>query len=135
MPVVADTPFRQVNACDGALAGLAVELNRAAMQFDQSFRQRQPEPNPVMLARHAVADLSEWRQGDRNLVGRHPDAAVRDAEGDAMSCPVLDTEVNLSACRGKFDRIGEQVDEDLGQLRGICDDRWEPVFHLADELN
>src|SRR5690242_6366886 len=105
MPIVADTPFRQVNACDGAPAGLAVELDRAAMQFDQSFRQRQPEPDAVMLAGHAVADLSERRQGDRYLLGRHADTGVRNAEGDALCGTVLHTEVNLAACRGKFDRI------------------------------
>src|SRR5205807_4082408 len=113
MPVIADTPFRQVNACDSALAGLAVELDRAAMQFDQSLCQRQPEPDAVMLAGHAVADLSERRQCDRYLLGRHADAGVLDAEGDALRGTVLHTEVNLAACRGKFDRVGEQVDEDL----------------------
>src|SRR5438874_1714781 len=61
---IALAPFGQISNSmtrehDGVGLGLAVELNRAAVQFDQSLRRRKPEPHPVMLARHAVADLSE----------------------------------------------------------------------------
>ena len=67
VPVVADTPFRQVNACDGALARVAVDLDRAAMQLDQPFGQRQPEADAVVFAVEAAIDLAERRQRDRDL--------------------------------------------------------------------
>ena len=105
------------------------------MQFDQSLRQRQTEAYPVMFPGEAVADLAERRQRYRYLVGRHADAGIFDAERNAPVNTLLDRESHLAAGRGELDRVGQQIDEDLGQLGGIADHRRQVLVDLADELD
>src|ERR1700686_4119599 len=97
MPIAAYPRFRQVNARCGAFAGFAVELHRAAVQFDKAFRQRQPEPDTVMSSGETVADLPERRQGDRYLIRRHADACVLDLKCDATVSPLPNPQPDLAA--------------------------------------
>src|SRR5207244_565567 len=103
--VLAETLFRQVHARNRSLAELAIDLDRAAMQFDQPFRQRQTEADAVMLPGHAVADLAERRHGDRDLVGRHADAGILDTERDALVDTPLNLQPYLDAVRRELVRV------------------------------
>src|SRR6266550_4463162 len=97
--IQAEPLFRQVSADDRAFAGLAVDLDRAAMQLDQPLRQRQAEPNAVMLPGQVALDLPERRQCYRDLVRRHADAGVLDPQGDAAMRRALDLQSDLAAWR------------------------------------
>ena len=88
-----------------------------------------------MVAGHAVADLPKGLEGGRDLLGRHADARILDAEYDALVRLVFDAQPNLAAGVGEFHRIGQQVDENLGQLGGVGHDRRQLIVHLADEID
>src|ERR1700730_15143652 len=105
----AKTLFRQVHARDRSLAGLAVDLDRAAMQFDQPLGQRQSEAYAVMLSGEAVADLPKRRQRYRYLIGRHANAGVLDPKGDALGKGLLDRQAHRTARRRELDRVGQQI--------------------------
>src|SRR5437870_998131 len=55
---------RQGDGEPGALAGGAVDRDRAAMQLDDCLAQRQAKAGPLIAARQTAVDLTEGRERD-----------------------------------------------------------------------
>src|SRR5262249_42550745 len=94
----------------GALAYLAVHPDPAPVQFDELLGERQPEPRALLLAGVVPADLAELLEDGRLILRRDPDPRVMHGDRDHLRCH-RDGEVDPTAVRGEFDRVGEQVQQ------------------------
>src|SRR5207302_8852357 len=105
----------------GAVARLAMELDHAAMQFVQSFRQRQAATDAAMSAGEPGIELSERLPCDWYLVDRHTDSSIFDPKRKSLVGMPRHLEPDSAARIGEFDRIGQQIDEDLGEFGRIAE--------------
>src|SRR6185312_1177216 len=122
--------FRQDDADRGAVAALAVDDQRAAMQFDQFLGKRQAEAGAFVTARETVVDLAERRQRDLNILVRHADAGIGDADDDGFAL-VARIERDAAAGLGEFHRIGQKIEQYLAQLRRFARDQHQ-ILRLGE---
>src|SRR5258708_256942 len=101
---------RQIDDDRGAVAGFAHDMDRAAVMLDERFRDRKAEAGPLDLPRRA-----ERREDVRHDLRRDSDSGIRDLDAQAATTALLDGNPQYAAIRGEFDRVREQVEEDLGQ--------------------
>ncbi len=62
-----------------------------------------------------------------NVLKRNPDAGINDLEYIAALRARPSPERDLAAGRGEFDRVGQQIDQDLLELAFIGAQRWDIV--------
>src|SRR5216684_6509918 len=136
LPVnLAKTRFRQSNGNDRAFARLALDLDPAVMQFDQSLCQRQAKTYSAAFPIESGIDLPERLQCYRYLVDRHSDAGVLDPKRHAPIGISLHLESNPAARLCELDRIGQEIDEDLCEFVGIANYLRQMLFDLTREID
>ena len=107
---------------------LAGDVEGAAVQFGQPPRQRQPEAGALAAAGEAAIDLAERLARDRDLGRRHPETGIAHLEFDAAVGAAAHGEDDGAAGIGEFDRIAEQVQQDLLEPGRVGDQRRHLVF-------
>src|SRR4051794_35954684 len=108
-----DTAERQRNRERRALAdAFTAGVDGSAMQLDQMPDDRQAKPQPAMLARGAGVGLPEALEKLRKMF--RGNALPRVADGDLHGGRnALQQHLHASAFGREFDRVGEQVPDDL----------------------
>ncbi len=86
------------------------------MDFDKRLGEGQAEAGPFILAVESAIDLLEGSQRFGNVLKRNPDAGIDDLEYVAAFGARPSPERDLTAGRGEFDRVGQQIDQDLLEL-------------------
>ena len=105
-------------------ARLAFHPHGAAHQFGQPFADDQAEAGAAVAPRgRAVHLLERLEKFFRGFLG-DADAGVGDGEKKVMALVIPGLDLNVDndfAPLGKFDRVSDQVDEDLPQAGGVAD--------------
>src|SRR6058998_2908878 len=109
---LAAAPAGHADGGGGAAALLAVEGQRPAMHFDEGFGDSEAEAGAVVAARERAVDLAERLERARNLLRRHADAGVADAD-QQVAVVALGRDAHLAAGGRELDRVGEQVQQRL----------------------
>src|SRR5215471_621253 len=119
--MVAPSVGRQCEDETAALPGLALDPDAAAVELDQPFREREPEPGAVALL-EADFRLLELLEDPLVVLGRdsrpgirhgHEHLAVHPRRGDA----------DVPARRRELHRVREQVEDDLAQAALVSVDQ------------
>src|SRR5256885_4891123 len=103
-------------------AGLAEHRDRATVHLDQLAHDAQAEAGATMPARAAAITLDEFVEDDPLRLGRNPNACVLDGDPH-HAARGLRHDLDVAAL-GELHSVGEQIDEDLLESRGISLDRW-----------
>src|ERR1700722_776654 len=98
-----------------ALAHLAFQAERAAVQFDQALRDRKAETGALWRF-GAVAEAVEGFENPLLLIGRDAGTAVANVDSYGVF-NAFGGELEFSAFGGELDRVGDQIDQDLLQAR------------------
>ena len=93
-------------------------------QFDKALGDRHAQPRAAIPAAGCLTLLTESVKNVRQIIRSHADAGIRNREDQGclaiISRPGLNGEIDAAAFRRKFDRISENVDEDLSEFQGIA---------------
>ncbi len=111
----------------------AVDRERPAMQLGQPPRQRQPEAGAFAVAREPGIHLAERLDRDLDLSRGHAQAGVADFEFDTAIGGAVHRQHHGPAGLGEFDRIAEQVQQNLFQPGLVCDQPRQPGLDLGRE--
>src|SRR5262245_41680560 len=95
------------------------------MKLDQCLCDPQAETCAFAPTRPAPIDLPKGRHRDVDLFLAHADAAVADANENATAAGTLRRDVDPAVGGRKFQSVGDDVHEDLLELRCIASDRWQ----------
>ena len=101
------------------------------MKLDDSLSKRQSESGTLMFAIVGRGRAVKRLHHQRNFLGPHPNTGVADpnSQPDVFG---LTGDGNLSARRGKLDRIAENVDKYLFELDRITiqywPSRWRSIY-------
>ena len=101
------------------LARLAAHLDEPSHRSHQPLRDRKPQAGAAEATRGRTVRLLERREDATDLLGRHAHAAVADNELEAPR-----TRLRLeryAATLGELDRVGEQIDQHLGESLRVAD--------------
>ena len=95
---------------------LALQVEGAAVQFDQGTAQRQAEAGAFIFSIEVAVDLAELRQGLGNVAGRNTHSRIDHLKYEAAVRAAPSPERYDTTGFGELDSIGEKIDEDLPQL-------------------
>jgi hypothetical protein len=100
----------------GAAPGLAGQADRAAHHLAKLLGDAEPKPGAAVAAGGRTVRLGERVEDAPLLLRRNPDAGVADFEGEqerrALALDRRDANADLAPI-GKFDRVADQVCQDL----------------------
>src|SRR5690606_25520456 len=103
----------------GAAADLALDPDLAAEELDQAPGDREAEAGAAEAAGGRRVDLRKGPEEAIAAILRDPDPVVADGEAEAIAALAeLDPDVAL---RGEFDRVADEVGEDLAEARRVGD--------------
>src|SRR5690606_2799671 len=103
----------------GAVAELAFEAERSAMQLGEGFADGQAKPRAAMLARARIVNLSKGLKHLVDLLGWNADARIGNRQFEIAVPGKPDRHVDAAVRRGEFRRVREQVEHDLAYRAGI----------------
>src|SRR3990170_1733676 len=104
-----------------ALAELARERQRAAVQLDQPASQREPQARSLALPRVVVADLAELLEHRLLVFCRDPDAGIGDRHRHRVAVQRR-AHGDLASLWGELDRVGQEVEQHLLDLAFVSHD-------------
>ena len=110
-----------------AAAELAVGVDRAAVQAHELLHEREPDPRALVRAALDAFDAIKTFEQARQLMLRHADAGVRDAQQRAVA--IARQAQRDAALERELQRIREQVENDL--LPHLAIDEQRLVERLA----
>src|SRR6266851_2751076 len=96
----------------------AADRQRSAMQFGQANRERQAEAGAVVLACPRTGDLAKARHRQRDFLGIHADPVIDDIDRDGAD-DMAQNDRDLAARMAEFDRVDQQIEDDLLELARI----------------
>ena len=114
----------------GPFAGGAGGGDIATHHAAEAARQGQAQTCPAELAASSFVGLLERFEQLAQLIGRHADAGVGDAEDDLAGRPVLRGGQGDFAVLGELGRVGQKVHQALADLGEIGVERTDVVFDL-----
>ena len=117
----------------GALFRLAGDLESGAIGLGKGLGQRQAKPGAADFRVVAVMDAAEGREGDLQRLGRNADAGVLDPEDEFACRAGLAGDDDLTAGSGEFDRIGNEIEQDLLHRSQIGDDIGQAGGEIAPQ--
>src|SRR6188474_3950789 len=94
-------------------------VDRPAMEIDDSFTNRQPEPEPAILARDGSAALLKGIENPRQEVWFNPNPRIADLDDELVRRRVPGRNFDPSTLGRKLRRILYQVPKHLLQARVI----------------
>ena len=101
--------------------GRTVDLQAAALVFDQRLGQGQAETGAVEAAAERGVDLVERAQRCHDLVLGHADAGVDDGDR-GFAAAALEFDLYRAAVPIEFDRVGQGIEQDALCQPGVGDD-------------
>src|SRR6185312_3897797 len=110
--------FGEEDAEDGALHAVLLGPDAAAVLLDDGAADGEAEAGAAFLAGIGGVDLLEAIGDGLELVGGNAAALVDDAEGNAFG-GAGDDDAHDGFRRGEFDRVAEQVGDDLLEAVGV----------------
>src|SRR5262249_41789668 len=123
----------QLHGDCGALAGLAGDRERAAMEFDQRLRNGESEARAALGLGELVLDLLERTAELLDILGRNADAGIGD-RNNSMIAIERGRKRDTAAFRCELYRIGGEVDQNLLD-RADVDIGLELPRRMADQLD
>ena len=109
-----------------AVAGRALDPDRAAHQLDDALGDREAEPGAAVATRCRAVGLGEFLEQPLDLFGRHADARIANREAQRLGAVVArfecDRELDVAAV-GELHRIRQQVAQHLAQAQCITHQR------------
>ena len=108
-----DSSRRQREDEAAAVSGFALDPDPAAVELDESFREREPEPCPLSLVRPGVG-LLELLEDPLLVTGCDSRPGVGDRHLH-LAVGAGGRDDDAPACRGELDRVREQVEDHLAQ--------------------
>jgi len=110
-----DLAVRQFHDNRRSLAHLACYFQISAVQFDQGLCQRQSQTGAFVVAGKDIPDLSERLENFGEVIFLNADPGIVDLQ----THPILSVRLDRNGChasiRRKFDRVAEQIQENLLQ--------------------
>lgn len=103
------------------------------MPLGQPPRQRQPEAGAFAAAREPGIHLTEGLDRDANLSRGHAQAGIPDFEFDAAIVGAVPRQHHAPARLGEFDRVAEQVQQNLFQPGPVCDEGRQTGLELGSQ--
>src|SRR3954451_25484328 len=103
---------RQGHGYRGALADLALHVDLAVMQTDQTLYDRQAETGAFVLALIGLAGLEEGIADPLEVVGGDANPGVGHAQDQPRSFD-RSRDHNVAAALGEFHSVGDEVEHDL----------------------
>jgi len=104
--------FRQTHRHQGSFPGFAFDIDFTAVQIDAALDDHQAQPGAG-----TVSDVSAAMEGGKKpfAVGlENPDAAITN-RGDQFGSVACDVKVDVRSGLGIFDRVRQQICEDVAQ--------------------
>ena len=89
------------------------------MQFDKRLGQGQAQTRALIAALQPVIHLAEGLQRHLHVLRGHADAVVAHRHRDAVRAAFAVSQTCAAPGR-EFDRIGQEIEENLAQLGGIA---------------
>src|SRR5262245_54917734 len=100
--------------CGALIFAAALDADRATVEFDELFYDRQAESEAAVRTGRRGIDLAEAFEDDWQVFRRDADPVVVDGDFE-MRIDAGEDHVDLAAFGGELDRIGKQVPNDLLQ--------------------
>jgi hypothetical protein len=123
---------RQMDLELGARLSFVAECaDGAAVELDEPFGDREAQPEPALLPARASIRLTERLEDVGQEFGI--DAVARVAHGDHETLAPFERDRHLAFRRREFDRIGEQVPDDLLQAIGVAHGHRRPYVQPGHE--
>ena len=97
-----------------AVQPVAPRLDRAAVQFDDRFDQREADSESSAPAHQRCIELREWIEDVRQKIRGNPDPHVANRQ-DELATLGPDRDLDPSVRRRELDGIGQEVTDDLLQ--------------------
>src|SRR3989454_1054997 len=117
----------------GPLVLAALRPDAAAVQLDELLADRESEPGAAGAAGDGVVELLERLEQVREVVLADADPRVGNAHPDRVRLGHdADEDPSLG---GKLDRVGQQIEQDLLDLRAIARQRRQLERHVLLELH
>src|SRR5262249_47069004 len=107
--------LRQGDGDAGATANLAVELDRSAMQLDETLGQGQAEAGALEFPGERRIDLAERAEDLVEILASNTDPGVLDGEAEPPRLMGARLQQDRAAFRGEFEGVRQQVEHDLLQ--------------------
>src|ERR1700726_2199792 len=99
-----------------ALAGRTAHFDAGAVRIADGFHDREAEAGAALVTRARAVDTEEAFEDVGERFGRYPDAVVSNVE-DGAALLLRDLEFDATAVGSVFDRVVEQIDNDLFESR------------------
>src|SRR5262245_26906867 len=115
-----------------ALVLTTLRPDAAAVELDELLADRQPETRASGAAGDRVIELLERLEEPRQVVLANSDAGVGDAQPDGVR--LGDDADQHAALRGELDRIRQQIEQDLLDLRPVGRQRRQLERHVLLDL-
>jgi len=114
---------------------LAFDHKLAAVERHQVAGDRDPQPGARLAAHQAVIGAEEFLLQAGQLLGRHADAGIADADQqmvrrDLALFAAIHSNADGAAVGGVFVGVAHQIGEDLHQPFPVAEHRWQVVRHL-----
>ncbi len=110
---------RQANTDGRALADGAFDLKNTAVLLCEGLCQRQAEPSAFLPALTRGVDLTIGLKRFWNVLGTHPNAAVRDREDKPLAPAVFRKHAHCAARVRELHCVGQQIYDDLSEAQRI----------------
>src|SRR5262249_47502287 len=111
---------------------IARRRDRPAVQLDQMFNERKPQPQSAMTPRARRVGLSEVLEDERQELRLDALAGVADRDADTVGV-ALHAQLDAPALGRELDRVCEQVPHDLLQPRRVAERLFWQWAEIGDE--
>src|SRR4030095_6433654 len=92
----------------------AARLDRSTMQLDETFREREPDPQAAFVAIERRTNLLKHLKDRRQRFGIEPDTVVRNSQLDRRAvavCMQTDLAVRVRVLRGVREQVADHLRE------------------------
>ena len=131
-------PQRQRDRKAAALSDLAFDLDFAAHQVNDIFRNRHAEAGALHLVRHGIFRAGERLEDVPHKLGRHAVAGIGHGKGELRVAvnaarQLAQLKLNITALGRILDRVRKQVEENLPQVHAVADEVFVHNVLAADD--
>ena len=105
------------------------------MKLGEPLGQGQAQAGAFELAGMAGVNLPEGLKGNLNLIRGHPRPGIAHLEDDATLRPAMHGDDDGASLLGKFECIGDQVQQDLLEPRRVAGERRQLVLDVGRQAD
>src|SRR5690606_27995289 len=107
-------------------------VDRAIHFLDQPFADGKAQPRSWMPAGRRAVDLPERIENVRHRLCRHTDPGIGDLKLPAAGVETAGCDRDTARLFGKFDRITDQIYQNLLDFAGVAEDHFRQVVGKVD---